>query len=70
MSFVRCGKCLLIVEASPRPPRWRCPNCRELNAVGPLSSTPLAAAVEPPPVVAPMLARGQGADAAGRRLRA
>jgi hypothetical protein len=61
MSFVRCGKCSLIVEASPRPPRWRCPNCRELNAVGPLSATPLAAAVEPPSVVAPMLARGQNA---------
>ena len=57
MSYVRCGKCSLIVEASPRPPRWRCPNCSSLNAVGPLSATPLAATVEPPSAIAPALAR-------------
>ena len=34
MTCVRCGTCSLIVEASPRPPRWRCPNCRSVNEVG------------------------------------
>lgn len=42
MSHVRCGKCSLIVEASPRPPHWRCPNCRSLNAIAPPPFAPLA----------------------------
>ncbi|MGH2982024.1 MAG: hypothetical protein ACRDKV_08285 [Solirubrobacterales bacterium] len=42
MSHVRCGKCSLIVEASPRPPHWRCPNCRSLNPVGSALTTALA----------------------------
>jgi phage FluMu protein Com len=41
MSCVRCGTCSLIVEASPRPPRWRCPNCRSLNEVGYAPVTPM-----------------------------
>ena len=42
MSYVRCGTCSLIVEASPRPPRWRCPNCRSLNAVATAHASPIA----------------------------
>jgi phage FluMu protein Com len=43
MSHVRCRNCSLIIEASPRPPYWRCPNCR---AVNPSTPMPAATAVD------------------------
>jgi phage FluMu protein Com len=39
MSYVRCQNCSLIIEASPRPPSWRCPNCKSTNPSTPMPAT-------------------------------
>ena len=43
MSYVRCGECTLIIEASPRPPSWRCPNCQAVNRTLPMPGCDTAA---------------------------